>query len=95
MRPPHPSTPESRVGPLFTPLGEVSSTAVCIRQAAGRATLPLLKRTRRRTASHLLARDRQKPDGHAEGLGLAGGPLPAPARCFGITDFQQWIDLCG
>jgi hypothetical protein len=95
MKPPHPTKPESRVRPLFTPLGEASSTGVIVEQAGGRATIPMSKLTRGRTASHLPTRDRRETDDHAEELCPAGGPLPAPARCFGITAFQHWIDLCG
>ena len=95
MKLPHPRTPESKVGPPFTPLGEASSTEVSARQAGGRATLPLSKRTPGRTASHLPASGRRETDDHAEALVPAGGPLPAPARCFGITDPQLWLDLCG
>ena len=95
MKPPHPSTPESGVGrPPFTPSGKASSAEVSALRAGGRATIPLSKRTRGRTASHLPARDRRETDDHAGGL-FPGGPLPAPARCFGITDSRQWIDLCG
>ena len=82
MRPPHPGTPESRVGSIFTPFGEAGSIAVSVRQAGG-------------TARRQPARRRRGPNGHAEGLVPAGTLLPAPASRFGITDPQQWIDLCG
>ena len=39
--------------------------------------------------------DCREADGHSEEHFTAGEPLPAPARRFGITDPQQWIDLCG
>ena len=95
MKPPHPSTPESKVGPRFTPLGEASSTEVSVRQAGGRATIPMSKLTRGRTASDLPARDRRQTDDHTEQLFPASSPLAASARRFGITDSQHWLDLCG
>jgi hypothetical protein len=82
MRPPHPGTPESRVGPTFTPFGEAGSKTVSIRQAA-------------ETARRQPVRQGRGPYGHAEGQVPAGTLLPAPASRFGITDPQQWIDLCG
>jgi hypothetical protein len=94
MRPPHPSTPESRVGPLFTALG-AGPTGIGDRQAGGRGTVPVWKPARGRVTSGLPARDHRETDDHAEEIFPAGGLLPAPARRFGITDSQQWIDLCG
>ena len=95
MNPPHASIPESRVEPLFTPVEEASSTGVSVRQAGGRATIPMWKRTRGRAASDLPAGYRWEADDHAEELFPGGSLVPAPARRFGITDAQQWIDLCG
>jgi hypothetical protein len=95
MNPPHARIPESRTEPLFTPVGEVRSNGVSVRQAGARATIPMSKRTRGRAASDLPAGYRWEADEHAEAFFPAGGLVPAPARRFGITDAQQWIDLCG
>jgi hypothetical protein len=95
MGSPHHSTPESRVGPLFTPLGRASPTGIGDRQAGGRGTVPVWKPTRERTASGLPAKNHRETDDQSEELLPTGGLLPAPARRFGITDSQQWIDLCG
>jgi hypothetical protein len=95
MNPPQASMPESKAEPLFTPVGEASSTGVSVRQAGARATIPMSKRTRGRAASDLPAGYRWEADDHAEEFFPLGGLVPAPATRFGIRDAQQWIDLCG
>jgi hypothetical protein len=47
-----------------------------------------------RAANDLTAQGSPDADEHVDELLTGGSPLPAPARRFGITDPQQWIDLC-
>ena len=47
-----------------------------------------------RVANHLAAQESRQADEHVDELLNDGSPLPAPAGRFGITDPQQWIDLC-
>jgi hypothetical protein len=46
-------------------------------------------------ASDLAPQQSRQADEPVDELLTEGGPLPAPAWRFGITDPQQWIDLCG
>jgi hypothetical protein len=48
-----------------------------------------------RAASDLAGQERREAEEQVEELLPGGCSLPAPARRFGITDPQQWIDLCG
>jgi hypothetical protein len=48
-----------------------------------------------RTAGDPPPRDRREAGEHGEELFPTFCSLPAPASQFGITDPQQWIDLCG
>ncbi len=57
--------------------------------------MSLPKATPERTTGESPAGDRRDADDHAEEVFPAAGPLPASAGRFGITDPQQWIDLCG
>ena len=45
-------------------------------------------------ASMLAALESRIADEHVDALVTDSSPLPAPAGHFGITDPQQWIDLC-
>jgi hypothetical protein len=57
--------------------------------------MPKSKLSPERTASDPPASDRRETDDQAQELSRVGGPLPAPAGRFGITDPQRWLDLCG
>ena len=90
-----PGPPASGVEPLFTPPGGASFTEADVRQAERRMGMPQSKLSPERTVSDLPASDRREAEDQAQELSLAGGPLPAPAGRFGITDPQRWLDLCG
>jgi hypothetical protein len=47
------------------------------------------------TASERAAQESRQADEPVDEVLTDRGPLPAPAWRFGITDPQQWIDLCG
>jgi hypothetical protein len=53
------------------------------------------KLDRERAASDLAGQESREADEHVDELLTSGSSLPAPAGRFGITDPQQWIDLCG
>jgi hypothetical protein len=95
MGPAHPHTPARRLEPAFAPLRGASLAGVCVRQAGTRTTMPTPKRTAERTPGDPPAADRRETGEHAEEFVPAGGPLPAPAGRFGITDPRCWLDLCG
>jgi hypothetical protein len=46
-------------------------------------------------ATDLAAVERREADEPVHELRAGAAPLPAPAGRFGITDPQQWMDLCG
>jgi hypothetical protein len=80
---------------LFAPPVGASLAGAGVRWAGRGAAMPVSKPATERTAGDLPPRDGREADDHAEQVFLAYCSLPAPAGRFGITDPQQWIDLCG
>ena len=53
------------------------------------------KLTPERAATDLAAMESREAEEQVDELIAGVARLPAPAGRFGITDPQQWIDLCG
>ena len=53
------------------------------------------KLDRERAAGDLAGQESREADEQVDELIAGVARLPAPAGRFGITDPQQWIDLCG
>jgi hypothetical protein len=53
------------------------------------------KLTPERAATDLAAMESREAEEHGEELTAGSTFLPSSAGRFGITDPQQWIDLCG
>jgi hypothetical protein len=67
---------------------------VCVRHSERRSGMFFSKPNPERAVCDLAAQESQQADEHGDELLPDGNLLPAPAGHFGITDPQQWIDLC-